>query len=160
MSRRRSLSTAAVAVLAACAMMGGPIAAEATASDSSVKADISRALPKLRHDQTVITRAFSGYRNTHSPTRLIKAVKGEDSTLRGLRTELRRESSSSTTGARGKTAIVKGLGLLLQSNMEIDAVLRKHAGHGISASELGPAVKKELAGNKDLQTGVNDLERT
>ena len=160
MSRRRSLSTAVAAVLATCAMVGGPIAAQATASDSSIKQDLNRALPKLRQSQSQITRAFTGYKNTHSPTRLIKAVMAQDKTLRALRTELRHESASSANGAHGRTDIVRGLGLLLQSNTKLDALLRKHAGRSITAGELRPAIEKEVRGNKDLKAGVKDLERT
>ena len=146
MSRRRSLSMAGAAVLAACAMVGGPIAAQATASDSSIKQDLGRALPKLRHSQTQITSAFAAYKNTHSPTRLIKAVMTQDATLRGLQTELRHESASSTDGAHGRTDIVRGLGLLLQSNTKLDTLLRRHAGRSITAGELAGALARGGAG--------------
>jgi outer membrane protein W len=67
---RRFMSAVAVGVLAATAMVAGPIAA-ASASNVTLKRDLVRAVPKLKRSELRVAAATKHFESTGSPAHLI-----------------------------------------------------------------------------------------
>jgi hypothetical protein len=83
------------------AVVIGPVAA-ADASDATLQATVKRDVPAITRSQARITAGEANLKKTHSIAALIKAVRAQDTNLAKLRTRLRGESSSTSTGARAK----------------------------------------------------------
>lgn len=152
MSRRLVLRIV-VAMLAASAMIGGPIAA-ASASDLTIKIALVRVAPRLRHSQTRLRRALRHYKVTRRAARVIRAIRAQDRDLYALRTRIRRTSTSSSTGTVARRDIVRGLGLVLKSNREVGAELRRQGPYGLSPRQVRRATRLATRGNRLYRRGV------
>lgn len=155
---RRGVVLSAVAVLAAAAMVGGPIAA-ANASNLTIKLALVRATPGLRRSDQRIKVALARYATTHRAGPVIRAVRAQDRDLSALRTKMRRSSASTSTGARAQRDIIKGLGLVLRSNYQVNRDLRRQANVGLSPTQIRRAQRLARRGNVLFRRGVRLLIR-
>jgi len=148
-----------IAVLAAGAMIGGPIAA-ASASDLTIKIALVRAAPGLRRSDLRLRAAFTRYANNHRAGPVIRAIRAQDRDLFDLRRKVRRSSASSGAGVRARRDIVKGLGLVLRSNYEVNGHLRRQRAAGLSPAQLRAAERLAKRGNTLYRRGVKLLVRS
>jgi hypothetical protein len=157
---RRTLCTSAGALLAAGAMLGGPVVAGASASDTSLKLTLGHAVPQLSRSQLRVAAGLKHFTQTHSDALLLSAVRIQDNELRRLKTRLGHESASSRSGTRARTEILRGLGLILSSNAGLTKVFRtRDHGGNVTASELATVQRQARQGNAAFQRGVKTLDR-
>ena len=128
---RRSAVRLVVALLAAGAMIGGPIAA-ANASDTTIKLALLHAAPGLHRTDLRLRAAFARYANTHRAGPVIRAIRAQDRDISDLQTKVRRSSASTSDGSRGRRDIIAGLGYILRSNYEVNSHLRHQRATGLS----------------------------
>jgi hypothetical protein len=152
MSRRR-LGAVVLAVLAAGAMVAGPIAA-ANASNIRIALDVQHALPGITRSQLRVKAALEHYSATRSPDRLIAAVRIQDRQLKRLRTRLRRDRASTPKGSRGRRDMLTGLSLILKSNFSINSDLRRHPILGLTKDEARATTRLARRGNADFRRGL------
>ncbi len=139
------------------AMAVAPIAT-ARASDASLRASVKRAVPTIRRSQAKINAAQATLRRTHSTTKLFSAVRVQDTALGNLRTTLQGESSSTSTGAKGKADIVKGLGLIVDSNRALVKDIKKESlGTKVSQASLNALVRGDRRGSALFVAGAKLL---
>jgi hypothetical protein len=151
---RRSLLVGPLVIGAAAI---GPVAA-AHATDASLRATLTRDVPAITRSQAKITAAQTTLEKTHSIGKLIKAVKAQDTNLTRLRTTLRKESSSTPTGAKGKADVVKGLELITSSNRALIKDIEKESvGTPVSKSRLNVLVRDDRRGSALFAAGAKLL---
>lgn len=153
---RRFMGAVAVGVLAAAAMVTGPIAA-ASATDLTLKHDLIRAVPKIERSEVRLAAATKHFESTGSSAHLLAAGKAEDHILYGLRSELRRTAASTTRGANAKREMSKGLRLILDSNYAFNTQLR--TGH-ITLKGIKADQKLAERGSIAFRDGTRLLLRT
>jgi hypothetical protein len=141
--------------VALCAVLGGPIAV-AQASDNSLRATLNSYGPKIVKDEKAVKKGLKGYPQGKVRP-LTRALKHEVGDLHTLKSKLSHDSASSATGAKAKTDIVKGLGLIASAY----GTLRKDvlAAHGgpVPASKVNAAVKTDEKGRKKFLAGLHLL---
>ncbi|HEY3771798.1 MAG TPA: hypothetical protein VGL69_02295 [Solirubrobacteraceae bacterium] len=145
-----------VAVLAACAMIGGPIAA-ANASDITIKLALLHAAPVLHRSDLRLRAAFARYANTHRAGPVIRAVRAQDRDISALQTTVRRSSASTGDGSRGRRDIIAGLGYILRSNYGVNGHLRRQGAAGLSPSQLRTAQRLARRGSALYRRGIKLL---
>jgi hypothetical protein len=145
----------AVAPLVACAAVLGPVTA-AQASDASLRTTIKAAAPKIDRSQAKILDGIAHLDQTKSATALIKAVKAQDKDLASLQSKLNGESASSAAGTKGKSDVIKGLGLILKSNTTLIADIQ--AGKKLTKAEVKTIDNEAVKGNKAAIAGQKLLK--
>ena len=141
--------------VALCAILGGPIAG-AQASDNSIRATLNSFAPKIVKDENAVRNGLTEYPKGKSKP-LVKALTHEVGDLHSLKSKLAHESASSAAGAKGKTDIVKGLGLIAKaySTLRKD-VLAVHGGP-VPKAQVNSAVKTDKKGRSKLLAGLHLL---
>jgi hypothetical protein len=155
---RRFRHIAGTASVLACAAVAGPVAA-ASASDATLRSVIKTAVPKIEKSQAKLINGLAAYQTTHNPTALIKAIKGQNTTLKALESKLSGQSASSSNGTKGKADIVTGLRLVIGSNTTLAKELQQSANHApVSKAKLKAATTADEKGNRDLNAGTKLLK--
>lgn len=141
--------------IALCAILGGPIAG-AQASDNTIKTTLNNYAPKIVKDENAVRSGLAEYPKGKSKP-LIRALGHEVGDLRALKAKLAHESASSATGAKAKTDIIKGLGLIAKaySSLRKD-VLAVHGGP-VPKAEVTAAVNTDKRGRTKLLAGLHLL---
>jgi hypothetical protein len=144
--------------VALCAILGGPIAL-AQASDNTIKGTLNNFAPKIVKDESAVTKGLHEYPQG-KVTPLTRALKHEVGDLHALKSKLLRDSASSSTGAKAKKDIVKGLSLIASaySTLRKD-VLAAHGGP-VPAAQVNAAVNTDKQGRKKFLAGLNLLKKT
>jgi hypothetical protein len=143
--------------LVICAAALGPVAA-AHASDASLRATVKSDVPAITRSQAKITAGQAALKKTHSITKLIKAVKAQDTNLIRLRTRVQGESSSTPTGAKGKADVVMGLELIVTSNRALNKFIEQESlGIKVSKARLNVSVRDDKRGNALFVAGAKLL---
>lgn len=158
MSRRLAVRGLAAA-LAAAAIVGGPVAA-ASASDLTIKIALVHAAPGLHRSDLRLRAAFVRYARTHRTGPVVRAIRAQDRDLSALRTRVRRSSASTSGGARGRRDIISGLGLVLRSNFDVNAHLRRQGAAGLSPAQLRTAERLGQRGERLYRRGITLLLRS
>jgi hypothetical protein len=153
---RRSAARLAAALLAAGAMIGGPIAA-ANASDTTIKLALLHATPGLNRSGLRLRAALARYERTHRASPVIRAIRAQDRDLSALQTKVRRSSASSTNGSRARRDILLGLGDILRSNYGVNGHLRRQGSVGLSPSQLRTAQRLARRGDTLYRRGIKLL---
>ena len=154
----RSRRISSGAALVACVAAIGPVAA-AQASDATIRSTVKSAVPKIEKSQAKIIDGLSTYQQTHNPTALIKAIRGQSKTLKALETKLSSQPASSANGSKGKADIVKGLRLIIGSNNTLAKELAQSAHHApVSKAKVKAATAADTKGNRDLNAGSKLLK--
>ena len=144
--------------VALCAILGGPIAV-AQASDNSLKATLNSFGPRIKKDEHAVKIGLKGYPKG-KVTPLTRALKHEVGDLHSLKSQLSHESASSATGAKAKTKIIKGLGLIAKAYGALRKdVLAAHGG-SVPAAQVNAAQKTDLEGVKIYKAGLKLLAGT
>lgn len=150
--RRFSLLSA----VALCAGLGGAIAV-AQASDHTIKQTVNGFSPKIVNDENAVKRGLAEYPQGKVRP-LTRALQHEVGDLHALTSQLSHESASSASGAKAKTDLIKGLGLIASAY----AALRKDvlAAHGgvVPGAQVAAAVNRDKEGRKKLQAGLKLLD--
>ncbi len=157
MSRRLAVRLVTV-VLAASAMIGGPIAA-AHASDTTIKLTLLHAAPGLHRSDLRLRAAFARYAQTHRAGPVVRAIRAQDRDLSALQSKVRRTAASTRNGSRARRDIVSGLGYILRSNYAVNAHLRRHGAAGLSPSQLRTAQRLARRGDALYRRGIKLLLR-
>jgi hypothetical protein len=153
---RRVAVRLVTAVLAASAMIAGPIAA-ANASDISIQFTLMRAAPGLQRDELRVRAAVERYATTHRAGPLVRALRAQDRDLSALQTKVRRTTASTSNGSRARRDIVAGLGYILRSNYSVNGHLRRQGAAGLSPSQLRVAERLARRGDTLYRRGVKLL---
>lgn len=141
--------------VALCAVLGGPLAL-AQASDNTIKQTLNSFAPKIVKDENAVKKGLAGYpKGKVRP--LTHALKHEVGDLHALKSQLSHESASSASGAKAKTDIIKGLGLIASAY----GTLRKDvlAAHGgpVPAAKVNAAVSTDKKGRTKFLAGLKLL---
>ena len=141
--------------VALCAILGGPIAG-AQASDNSIRATLNSFAPKIVKDENAVRNGLNDYPTGKSKP-LVKALGHEVGDLHSLKSKLAHESASSAAGAKGKTDVIKGLGLIAKaySTLRKD-VLAVHGGP-VPKAKVTAAVNTDKKGRSKLLAGLKLL---
>jgi hypothetical protein len=141
--------------IAACAVLGGPVAA-AQASDNTIKSTLNTYAPKIERDEAAVKVGLEKYPKGHFRP-LERALKHEVGDLHALKGKLAHESASSATGRKAKKDIVKGLGLIATAYTALrNDVLAVHGG-AVPAAEVDAAVRTDKKGRNKLLAGLKLL---
>jgi hypothetical protein len=141
--------------VALCALLGGPIAG-AQASDNSIRATLNSFAPKIVKDESAVRNGLNQYPQGKSQP-LIKALGHEVGDLHSLKSKLAHESASSTAGAKGKTDIVKGLGLIAKAYSTLRKDVLAVNGGPVPKAQVTAAVNTDKKGRSKLLAGLHLL---
>jgi hypothetical protein len=151
-SVRRRLVLAGVA---ACAVLGGPVAV-AQASDNTLRATLNAAAPKIQHDENAVKSGLANYpKGKVRP--LIRALNHEVGDLHALNRKLKHESGSSAAGRKAKKDIVRGLALIASAYIALRNDVTAAGGGPVPASEVSAAVHTDKRGRTKLLAGLKLL---
>jgi hypothetical protein len=151
--------------VALCAILGAPIAG-AQASDNSIRATLNHYGPIIcarvnasgrctKGEEAAVTSGLDGYPGSHK--RLVRALGHEIGTLQALKRKLISESASSARGAKGKTDIVKGLGLIAKAYSGLRKDVLAVNGGPVPKAQVNAAVNTDEKGRSKLQAGLHLL---
>jgi hypothetical protein len=141
--------------VALCAILGGPIAV-AQASDDSLKTTLNSFGPKIAKDENAVKSGLAGYPKGRVRP-LTRALEHEVGDLHALKSQLSHESASTAAGAKAKTDIIKGLGLIATAYGSLRKdVLAVHGGP-VPAAQVNSAVKIDRKGRKKFLAGLKLL---
>ena len=143
---------------ASCAVLGGAIAV-AQASDNSLRTTLNGFAPKIVKDENAVKARLNGY-PAGGATPLTHALSHEVRDLNALKSKLARESASTATGAKAKTNIIKGLGLIASAYAGLRNDVLAANGGPVPAPEVNAAVNTDKTGRKKLLTGLKLLAAT
>ena len=125
-------------------------------NDNSLRATLNSFGPKIAKDERAVSNGLNEYPKGKSKP-LINALTHEVGDLHSLRSQLSRESPSSAAGAKAKTDIIQGLGLIASAYTALrDDILASHGGP-VPAAEVNAAVNSDMKGRKKLQAGLKLL---
>lgn len=151
-----------VSGVALCAILGGPMAA-AQASDNTIIATINHYGPIIcahvnakgictKGEEAAVTNGLDGYPASHK--RLVRALGREVGTLQAEKRKLMSESASSARGAKAKTDIVKGLGLISKAYSALRKDVLTANGGPVPKAEVTAAVNTDQKGRSKLRAGL------
>jgi len=141
--------------VALCAILGGPIVA-AQASDNSLRATLNSFGPKIVKDENAVKKGLQGYpKGKVRP--LTHALKHEVSDLHALKSQLSRESASSSAGAKAKTDIITGLGLIASAYGALRKDVLAANGGPVPAAKVNAAVNTDKKGRTKFKAGLKLL---
>ena len=141
--------------VALCAILGGPIAI-AQASDSSLVQTLNSFGPKIVKDENAVHNGLIGYPQGKVKP-LIRALTHEVADLHALKRKLANDSASSTRGAKGRTDVIKGLGLIASAYSALRHDVQLAHGGPVSASKVNAAVNTDKKGRAKLLAGLKLL---
>ena len=141
--------------VALCAIVGGPIAV-AQASDNTLRQTINSFAPKIVKDENAVKNGLAGYPQGQVRP-LTRALQHEVGDLNALKSQLSNESSSSASGAKAKTDIIKGLELIASAygTLREDALAAN--GGPVPAAQVTAAVNTDKQGRKKYLAGLKLL---
>jgi hypothetical protein len=141
--------------VALCAVLGGAIAV-AQATDNTLKATLNSFAPKIVKDENAVKKGLQGY-PTGKVRPLTRALQHEVGDLRALKSQVSHESASSAAGAKAKTDIITGLGLIASAYTALrNDVLAVHGGP-VPAAQVNAAVSTDKKGRKKFLAGLKLL---
>jgi hypothetical protein len=144
--------------VALCAVLGGAIAV-AQASDDTLVQTLNSFAPKIAKDENAVKKGLEGYPNGQAG-QLTRALQHEVGDLHVLKAQLSQESASSSAGAKARTEIITGLGLIASAYAALrNDVLAAHGGPLPSAKVTG-AINRDKQGRKKLLAGLKLLAAT
>jgi hypothetical protein len=143
--------------IAACAMLAGPVAG-AQASDSTVRSTIGAYNGRIAQDEARIVNTAATYDKTRNATPLIDALNHEVRDLRALKGKLTRQSGSTARGRRGRSDVVKGLGLIATGYTALARDVRAaSAQKPVTTGEVNAARTADRRGHNLVVTGLKLL---
>jgi hypothetical protein len=141
--------------VALCAVLGGAIAV-AQASDNTLVQTLNSFAPKIVKDENAVKQGLEGYPNGKAGP-LTRALQHEVGDLHALKAQLSHQSASSPAGAKAKTDIITGLGLIASAYATLrNDVLAAHGGP-VPAAKVTAATNRDKAGRKKLLAGLKLL---
>jgi len=140
--------------VALCAILG-PVAV-AHASDDSLRTTLNNYGPKIVKDEKAVKKGLKGY-PAGKVTPLTRALKHEVGDLHTLKSKLSHESASTPAGAKAKTDIIRGLGLIASAYGTLRKDVLAANGGPVPAAKVKAAVKTDEKGRKKFLAGLNLL---
>jgi hypothetical protein len=151
-SIRRRLALAGVAL---CAVLGGPVAV-AQANDDTLRATLNTYAPKIQGDENAIKAGLKGY-SKGKVKPLLRALNAEIGTLHKLNFKLRHEQASSPRGRKAKKDIVTGLALIASAYTALRNDVQGANGGPVPAAQVNSAVQTDKQGRTKLLKGLKLL---
>jgi Ni/Co efflux regulator RcnB len=146
-----------LSAIAACAVLAGPVAG-AQASDSNVRSTIDAYNGRIAKDESRILNTAATYDKTHNATPLVNALHHEVRDLRALKAKLGRERGSTARGRRGRSDVVKGLGLIAGGYNALAKDVRTAGAHRqVTSSQLQSARADDKKGHNLVIKGLRLL---
>ena len=142
--------------VALCAVLGGPIAV-AQASDNTLKQTVNSFGPKIVIDENAVKKGLEGYPQGKVRP-LTRALQHEVGDLHTLQSQVSHESASSASGAKAKTDIITGLGLIASAYAALRQDVLAADGGPVPAAQVTGAVNTDKAGRKKFQAGLKLLD--
>jgi hypothetical protein len=145
-----------LAAVSACAVLAGPVAG-AQASNLTIAKTFKASQSKIDHDEANVLNGFAAYNNGKAAP-LEHALRHEVTDIMALRSRIDGESASSTHGDKGKTMIVKGLGMIAFAYSALAAEVQKSSsGHPVSRKTVNATVAADKKGRTKLIAGLKLL---
>jgi len=141
--------------VALCAFLSGPIAI-AQASDNSLRATLNSFAPKIVKDENAVHNGLIGYPQGKVKP-LVRALTHEVSDLHTLKGKLANDAASSAKGAKGRTDIIKGLGLIANAYGALRRDVQAAHGGPVPRSKVSAAVNTDKKGRAKLLAGLKLL---
>jgi hypothetical protein len=137
----------------------GGIVTVARANDSDLRCTFTKDVPNVIKDEQTLKHALPKYARGRAKP-LERALNREIADLDRLRSQLKRESASSARGAKAKSLIINGLGLIASAYTRFHKDVR--AGHDgpVPAAEVKVALKVRTQGRAELLAGAKLLALT
>ncbi len=150
-------SRSLLAAAALCAALAGPIA-NAQASNAGIRTTFKNYNPKLNRDEARVLDGLATYEQRHDAAPIIRALRHEVADIRKVKGRLEHESASSAKGAKAKSEITRGLGLIATAYGALATdVQRASAGHPVPHSMLVALQKTDRKGRAQLVAGLKLL---
>jgi hypothetical protein len=112
--------------------------------------------PKIASDESAVKSGLQGY-SKGKVKPLTRALKHEVTDLHALKSMLAHESPSSAKGAKAKTDIVKGLGLIATAYSALRKDVQAAHGGPVPAAKVDAAVRTDKKGRTKLLAGLKLL---
>ena len=141
--------------VALCAFLSGPIAI-AQASDNSLRATLNSFAPKIVKDENAVHNGLIGYPQGKVKP-LVRALTHEVSDLHTLKGKLANDAASSAKGAKGRTDIIRGLGLIANAYGALRRDVQAAHGGPVPRSKVSAAVNTDKKGRAKLLAGLKLL---
>jgi hypothetical protein len=143
----------------ACFALAGPIVATASASDSTIIGVVNHWSPIVKNDEQKIGNAEKAYKHNRKAAPVVAELTDEASDLRSFASQLKDQSASSKTGAKGRDDIAAGATLIASSYSKFASELKKAGSKGLSQAQISANRKVALAGHDKIVTGINLLQK-
>ena len=141
--------------LALCAVLVGPVAV-AQASDNTLRLTLNSYGTKIANDSRAVKNGFKAYPQGHWRV-LTRALKGEVSDLRALKTKLAQERASTARGAKAKREMVRGLSLIVNAFTTLRRDIFAVHGGTVPAAQFNTAKATDAKGRKKFKAGFDLL---
>jgi hypothetical protein len=141
--------------VALCAVLGGGVGV-AQASDATLKTTLNNYAPKIVKDENAVKNGIVGYPKGRVRP-LIRALNHEVGDLHKLQSKLIHEKASSARGKKGKTDIVKGLGLIANAYGALRSAVQAAHGGPVAKAKVNAAIATDKKGRKKLNAGLKLL---
>jgi hypothetical protein len=146
-----------IAVVVSC-VLAGPIVATASASDTTIIKTVNHWSPIIGKDENKIAAAEHAFKLNRKAPPVIKSLKNEVGDLTHFAKQLKAQSASTSTGAKGRDDIAKGTLIIAGAYSQFAAELKRHP-QGLSKQQIRANQKIARKGHKKIVAGVTLLQR-
>ena len=134
------------------AVVGGLVTV-ARANDNDLRGTLTKYVPNIVKDEQTLKSALPKYAHGEAKP-LIRALNHEVGALDRLRSRLKRESASSARGAKAKSLVVQGLGLLATAYRRLRKDIQAARDGPVPAAKVKAAVSMRTRGRTKLLAGA------
>lgn len=137
----------------------GGIVTVARANDNDVRGTLTKDVPNIIKDEQTLKHALPKYAHGQAKP-LVRALNREVADLDTMRSQLKRESASSARGAKAKSLVINGLGLIASAYTRLHKDVQAAHDGPVPAAEVKVAVSMRTRGRTKLLAGAKLLGLT
>ena len=123
----------------------GGIVTVARANDNDVRGTLTKDVPNIIKDEQTLKHALPKYAHGQAKP-LVRALNREVADLDTMRSQLKRESASSARGAKAKSLVINGLGLIASAYTRLHKDVQAAHDGPVPAAEVKVAVSMRTRG--------------
>jgi hypothetical protein len=133
--------------------VAGGVVTAARANDNDLRGTLTKDVPNIVNDERTLKHALPEYAHGRAKA-LVRALNHEVADLDTLRLHLSRESASSPRGAKAKSLVIKGLGLMASAYARLRKDVQDAHDGPIPLAQVKVAVTMRTRGRTKLLAGT------
>ena len=137
----------------------GGLVTVARANDNDLRGTLTKHVPNIVKDDETLNHGLRKYAHGRAKP-LVRALNREVADLDTMRSQLKRESASSARGAKAKSLVINGLGLIASAYTRLRKDVQAAHDGTVPAAEVKVAVSMRTRGRTRLLTGAKLLRLT